>query len=55
MRKECSELTEVRCPKCGKLLGKFTDRGEIKCPKCRDNLLIAFEIAKCTETLQEDN
>lgn len=26
---------EVRCPVCGRLLGKFSGMGEIKCPKCK--------------------
>lgn len=27
-------LREVRCASCGRLLGKFTGKGEVKCPKC---------------------
>lgn len=28
------ELTESRCSKCNRLLGKFNGQAEIKCPKC---------------------
>lgn len=27
-------LTDVRCKKCGKLLGKVKGVAEIKCPRC---------------------
>lgn len=27
-------LIEVRCKKCGKLLGKAKGEAEIKCPRC---------------------
>lgn len=28
-------IKEVRCPKCGKLLGRFDGIGEIKCNRCK--------------------
>lgn len=38
------ELTEIRCPKCRKLLGRFDGRGEMPCPRCRSNTpLIRFD------------
>ena len=27
-------LTDARCRKCNRLLGKFNGQAEIKCPKC---------------------
>lgn len=27
-------LTDVRCQRCNRLLGKFNGQAEIKCPKC---------------------
>ena len=27
-------LTEFRCRKCNKLLGKFHGKAEVKCPRC---------------------
>ena len=27
-------LTEFRCRKCNKLLGKFRGKAEVKCPRC---------------------
>lgn len=27
-------LTDARCSKCNRLLGKFNGQAEIKCPKC---------------------
>nr|DAM27893.1 MAG TPA: zinc ribbon domain protein [Caudoviricetes sp.] len=27
-------MREIRCPHCGKLLGKIEGKGEIKCPRC---------------------
>lgn len=29
-----TELTEYRCQRCNRLLGKFLGQAEIKCPKC---------------------
>lgn len=26
-------MVEIRCKKCGKLLGKFEGTGEVKCPR----------------------
>ena len=28
------KLTDARCSKCNRLLGKFNGQAEIKCPKC---------------------
>ena len=28
------KLTDARCSKCNRLLGKFNGHAEIKCPKC---------------------
>jgi phage FluMu protein Com len=28
-------LQEIRCKKCGKMLGKITGEYEIKCPRCK--------------------
>jgi len=36
-------MKEVRCPKCGRLLGYFSGKGEVLCPKCRKNTLIYFD------------
>ena len=29
-----TNLTDARCSKCNRLLGKFNGQAEIKCPKC---------------------
>ena len=39
-------MTEVRCPKCGKLLGYFSGSGEIQCPRCRKNAVVLFDTEK---------
>ena len=39
-------MTEVRCPKCGKLLGFFNGKGEIQCPRCRKDSKVYFDTAK---------
>ena len=39
-------MTEVRCPKCGKLLGYFSGSGEIQCPRCRKNAVVVFDTDK---------
>lgn len=36
-------MTEVRCPKCNKLLGYFEGRGEIVCPRCRKDAKVHFD------------
>ena len=35
-------IKEVRCPHCGRLLGKFKGEGEIKCPRCKS--IVEFNI-----------
>lgn len=39
-------MTEVRCPKCGKLLGYFNGKGEIQCPRCRKDSKVYFDTVK---------
>lgn len=39
-------MTEVRCPKCGKLLGYFSGTGEILCPRCRKDAVVLFDTEK---------
>ena len=39
-------MTEVRCPKCNKLLGYFEGRGEVVCPRCRKDAKVRFDTAK---------
>lgn len=39
-------MTEVRCPKCGKLLGYFSGSGEIQCPRCRKDTVVQFDTEK---------
>lgn len=39
-------MIEVRCPKCGKLLGRYEGRGEVQCPRCRGNTIILFDTEK---------
>jgi LSD1 subclass zinc finger protein len=29
-------MKEIRCKKCGKLLGKIEGKAEIKCPRCKE-------------------
>ncbi len=29
-------MKEIRCEKCGKLLGKIEGHYEIKCPRCKE-------------------
>ena len=33
--KDKIQLSEVRCMKCNRLLGKLKGKVEIKCPKCK--------------------
>lgn len=28
-------MKDIRCPHCGKLLGRFDGRGEVKCMRCK--------------------
>lgn len=37
-------LLEIRCPECGKLLGKFSGSGEIKCNRCKK--IVEFNTVK---------
>ncbi len=39
-------MTEVRCPKCRKLLGYFEGRGEVVCPRCRKDAKVHFDTVK---------
>lgn len=39
-------MTEVRCPKCKKLLGYFEGRGEVVCPRCRRDAKVQFDTEK---------
>jgi phage FluMu protein Com len=39
-------MTEIRCPKCGKLLGYFSGKGEIQCPRCRKDSKVYFDTVK---------
>ncbi len=39
-------MTEVRCPKCNKLLGYFEGRGEIVCPRCRKDAKVHFDTSR---------
>ena len=39
-------MREVRCPKCGKLLGFFSGKGEIQCPRCRKDIKVFFDTEK---------
>ena len=36
-----NKLYEIRCPHCGKLLGRINGEGEIKCGRCKS--IIHFE------------
>lgn len=36
-------MTEVRCPKCNRLIGFFDGRGEIVCPRCRKKTIVHFD------------
>lgn len=39
-------MKDIRCPRCGKLLGRFEGRGEILCPRCRNGNIIFFDTEK---------
>ena len=46
-------MIEVRCPKCGKLLGYFSGAGEVQCPRCRKNALVVFDTDKGLVTVKK--
>lgn len=39
-------MTEVRCPKCNKLLGYFDGKGITLCPRCRKDAKVYFDTGK---------
>ena len=39
-------MTEVRCPKCGRLLGYFDGVGIVQCPRCRKGVKVEFDTSK---------
>jgi phage FluMu protein Com len=39
-------MTEVRCPRCGRLLGYFTGQGVIQCTRCRKGVEVEFDTTK---------
>ncbi len=39
-------MTEVRCPKCNKLLGYFEGKGFTLCPRCRKDAKVYFDTVK---------
>lgn len=39
-------LEEVRCPECGRLLGKLNGQAQIKCPKCKATVEVDTEARK---------
>ena len=39
-------MNEIRCPKCGKLLGYFSGKGEMQCPRCRKGIKVYFDTTK---------
>lgn len=36
-------MTEVRCPKCGRLLGYFDGKGVVQCSRCRKGVEVEFD------------
>ena len=36
-------MTEVRCPKCNRLLGYFEGKGTTQCPRCRKEAKVYFD------------
>lgn len=41
-----ANMTQVRCPKCNRLLGYFKGTGEIQCPRCRKENKVYFDTQK---------
>jgi LSD1 subclass zinc finger protein len=41
-------MTQVRCPKCKRLLGYFDGTGEIQCPRCRKEAKVYFDTKRKT-------
>lgn len=39
-------MSQIRCPKCGKLLGFFNGSGEVQCPRCRKDTKVYFDTDK---------
>ena len=39
-------LEEVRCPECGRLLGKLSGHAQIKCSKCKALVEVDTEARK---------
>ena len=48
-------LQEIRCKKCGKLLGKIEGIGEIKCSRCGEinNITTLYEFLKDPENIKK--
>lgn len=38
-------MVEVRCKKCGKLLGFFSGKGQIKCPRSGCGYMNEFDVS----------
>lgn len=36
-------MTQVRCPKCNRLLGYFNGKGVVLCPRCRKDTKVYFD------------
>lgn len=36
-------MTEVRCPRCGRLLGYFDGKGVVQCSRCRKGVEVEFD------------
>ena len=36
-------MTQIRCPKCNRMLGYFAGKGEMECPRCRKHNIICFD------------
>lgn len=36
-------MTQIRCPKCNRMLGYFEGKGEMECPRCRKHSIVCFD------------